>query len=277
MPSRLISIGAVMLSAGAIAACGSSSSSTSTATKSSTTATSSASTLKTVPVHGKTVTNRIVGVTGRQVNVTGVKHFKAIPRHNQHAHINGLNGLSVPQKLGALLNSVASLWQLEFKRANAQLPAASAYIVADTPVTCGSTQVTANSAPEYCPSSQTILFPLGTVTANIAPLGDAALLLLISDLYGYHVENAIGAFNHGYSGAQLEEMDSCFSGIYFYYAESNGYLQPTDEEGVNKLLALEAPAAGTGTSAGSVTAQDLAAAFNKGILSNLKPGVCIPS
>ena len=148
-------------------------------------------------------------------------------------------------------------------------------LIADSPTTCGSNQITASSAPEYCTSNATIDLPLGTITSNIAPLGDAALLLLVSDLYGYHVENAIGAFSKNYSSAQLEKMDSCFSGVYFYYAESEGYLQPTDEQGVDNLLAAEAPAAGS-ASAGSVTAAQLATAFNTGILSNLNPKVCLP-
>jgi predicted metalloprotease len=290
MPTKLISTVAALLAAGVLTACGSSASSTTSTSRTSasaaaTSTTSVAASTTTVAdkalkppatVHGRTVTDHVTGVSGKKATVGTIKRFRHVRRKSQRAHINGLSGLSLTQKLGVLLNSVASLWQAEFQHSGSQLPPASAVLVSDAPTTCGSTQITSGSAPEYCPANATIDLPLGTITSNIEPLGDAALLLLLSDLYGYHVENAIGAFTHGYSGAQLEKMDSCFSGVYFYYAESEGYLQPTDEQGVNNLLALEAPAAGTSASAGSVTASQLATAFNQGILSNLNPKVCVP-
>ncbi|MGI9184752.1 MAG: neutral zinc metallopeptidase [Solirubrobacteraceae bacterium] len=288
MATKLISLLAAVLAAGALAACGSSSSSSSSSSAGSsssgpsssattTTARASPAKLRSVPVHGPTVTRHLGGTSGQRVTIASVKHFGTSIHKGQHAHINGFAGLSLTQKLSASLGSVSSLWQIVFSHSHAQLPAASAVLVADTPTTCGSTQVTSASAPEYCPSTDTIMFPLGTVTANVAPLGDSALLLLVADLYGYHVENALGAFSKKYTGAQLEKMDSCFSGFYFSYAQAKGYLQPSDEQGINKLLALEAPAAGTSTSPGTVTAGDLAAAFNKGLLSNFKPSVCLPS
>jgi predicted metalloprotease len=300
MPTKLISTGAALLAAGAIAACGSSSSSSSTTTATTSVATSSAATTSNAAatastpatatgtattssaaikpaatVHGATVTDHLGGTTGTPATTAVIRQFSGFHRHNQHAHINGLSGLSLTQKMGTLLNSVAGMWKDYFSQSGSQLPAASAVLIANSPGSCGSAQITSSSAPEYCTSNATIELPLGTITSNIAPLGDSALLLLMSDLYGYHVENAIGALQKKYSNAQLEKMDSCFSGVYFYYAESQGYLQPTDETGVNNLLVAEAPA-GSSTSAGSVSAAQLAAAFNQGILSNLNPKVCLP-
>jgi predicted metalloprotease len=290
MPTKLISTGAALLAAGAIAACGSSSSSSSTATTaaatssaaatstatSTTAATTSSAAIKPAAiVHGTTVTDHLGGTTGKPATTAVIRHFSGFHRHNERAHINGLSGLSVTQKLGILLNSVAGMWKNYFSQSGSQLPAASAVLIADSPGSCGSSQITSSSAPEYCTGTATIELPLGTITSNIAPLGDSALLLLMSDLYGYHVENAIGAFQKNYSKAVLEKMDSCFSGVYFYYAESQGYLQATDETGVNNLLVAEAPA-GSSTSAGSVSAAQLATAFNLGILSNLNPKVCLP-
>jgi predicted metalloprotease len=293
MPTKLISTGAALLAAGAIAACGSSSSSSSTTTTAvaattssaaattttaattATATTSSAATKAAATVHGATVTDHLSGTTGTRPTTAVIHQFSGFHRHNQHAHINGLSGLSLTQKMNILLSSVAGMWKDYFSQSGSQLPAASAVLIADSPGSCGSAQITSSSAPEYCTSTATIELPLGTITSNIAPLGDSALLLLMSDLYGYHVENAVGAFQKGYSNAQLEKMDSCFSGVYFYYAESQGYLQATDETGVNNLLVAEAPA-GASTSAGSVSAAQLATAFNQGILSNLNPKVCLP-
>lgn len=280
MPSKLITSAAAMLAAGAIAACGSSSSSSSSASSSSTsTSTSSATSsaapkLKSVPVQGHTVTTRFPGITGSKLNVADVKRFRAPARHGLHAHVNGFAGLSLTQKLSASLHSAVSFWQAVFSKQGGQLPAGNAVLVAGTPAACGSSQVTASSQPSYCPPSDTLFFTLGTITANIAPLGDSALLLLTSDLYGYHIENALGALSKGYSGAQLELMDSCFSGVYF--AEIQGALAPSDEAGVNAFMAQLAPASGS-TAPGSVTASDLATAFNKGLESHFKFQTCVPS
>lgn len=283
MATKLMSTAAALLATALLTACGSSttSSSQSRSTGSDTTSRTSTatatSTTVAATVHGRTVVLHVGGVKGAQADVAVVKSFTHVHRGGAHAHINGLQGLSLTQKLATLLNGVAALWQAEFQHAGSQLPQANAVLVAGTPFTCGSTQITSSSPPEYCPANQTIALPQGFIESNVAPLGDSALLLLVSDLYGYHVENALGAFTHGYTGAQLEEMDSCFSGVYFYYAEGQGLLQPTDEEGVNKLLAVSAPAAGTTAGANAVTAAELATAFNKGILSNLNPAVCVPA
>ena len=295
MTTILTGAGAALLAALALAACGSSSSSSNssapsttgpattnpaaTATGATTTGSSATGATGLKPpaaVHGATVTRHAAGATGKRATVAIIRRYPRLHRQSQKAHINGLSGLSVTQKVGVLLNSVAGLWKAYFQQSGSQLPAASVVLIADQPTTCGSNQITSSSAPEYCSSNDTIELPLGTIESNIAPLGDSALLLLISDLYGYHVENAIGAFGKGYANVQLEQMDSCFSGAYFYYAESEGYLEPADEQGVNNLLAAEAPSS-SGSAAGAVTAAHLAQWFNKGILSNLNPKVCVPS
>lgn len=284
MHTKLISMLAAVLAAGALTACGSSQHSSSTTATPKTTSTPSTTSTPTstptttvAPAHGKTTTARLGGVDGKQAAILITKEFGKVPKNRLGAHLTGLQGLTLPQKISTLASGVNYLWTVEFRNAGAQLTPASLAQVQDAPVSCGNQQYNSTSAPEYCPSTGTIVLPMGTIQSTVAPLGDAALLLLISDLYGYHVENALGAFNHGYTPAQLEKMDSCFSGVYFLYAESENQLQPTDEESVNKLLALEAPTAGSATQPGAVTAKDLANAFNQGILSGFKFQNCIPT
>jgi hypothetical protein len=146
-------------------------------------------------------------------------------------------------------------------------------IIGQTPATCGVTSVTTNDPPRYCSQAAAIELPLGTLTTQIAPLGDAALLLVVSDLYGFHVENAVGLLS-SLSSSAAELDDSCLSGVYFLYAEVNKHLQASDEAAVNRLMALQAGPISTG-SANGVTASELAAAFNRGLMSHFRASECV--
>ena len=280
MPSKLITGAAALLLSGTIAACGSSSSSSSASSSAqASSTTSSVTTHAAAPVHGKTVTRKLGGTSGRKLAVADIKRFKVAHHSSEHAHVSGMQGLSLIQKINFGLGNVVPFWQKIFAQAGGQLPAGSAVLVQDQPVSCGSEQWTSSSGPGYCPSTDTLLFPLGTITSNIAPLGDGALLLMTTDLFGYHVENALGAFQKGYTSAQLKEMDSCFSGVFF--GSGAGALQASDEQSVNSYLALQAQAVGTSAGPGGITAQDLTEAFNKGYTSVVqgtpRPRVCLPS
>ncbi len=285
MTSKLITGAAALLAAGAIAACGSSSSSSSkppasSNTSAGTTSTTGVTTHPAATVHGTTVTRKLDGTAGHKLTVADVKHF-VVPRGGpEHAHLQGMQGLSLTAKINFGLNYTVSFWQQIFGQAGGHLSVGNAALIQDQPVTCGSQQWTSSSAPGYCQSTDTLLFPLGTITSNIAPLGDGAILLMTTDLYGYHVENALGAFQKGYTTAQLEEMDSCFSGLAF--AGGAGSLQASDEQSVNSYLALEATTTGTSAgSGGAVSADELTASFNKGFTSvvggKANPQVCVPS
>lgn len=280
MSSKLITATAAVLAAAALTACGSSSSSsssTSTSTSSSST-TSGVTTHAAAVVHGKTVTRKLAGTDGHKLTVTDVKRFVVARHGSEHAHVQGMQGLSLVQKINFGLTYVVPFWQKIFSGAGGQLPTGNAVLVQDQPVSCGSQQWTSSSPPGYCPSTDTLLFPLGTITSNVAPLGDGAVLLMTTDLYGYHIENALGAFQKNYTSAQLEEMDSCFSGVFF--GAGSGSLQAADEQSVNSYMAQQAqPSAGSGQ--GGATAADLTAAFNKGLTSVVggqpHPKVCLPS
>ena len=147
-----------------------------------------------------------------------------------------------------------------------------------TPVACGSTQLGTSDPPLYCVPTQSLDLTLGYIQGNVAPIGDAALALLVSDIYGYHVENVLGAFSQsaGLSPVQLAEMDSCFSGVYFYYLQAEHALGPGDEAAVNKLLGPDRGRLHLPGSASSVTNDQLTTAFNVGIESQGNASVCLP-
>jgi hypothetical protein len=255
-----------LLAALVLAGCGSSSSTTSTTTSSSTTSAAHAA-------------RRLPGATSGARPTLATLH--RLPRARPHvvrARFAGISGLALPAKLTTLADNVASFWALEFQGAQVQLTPASLNLVADTPVTCGSRRLSTTDAPLYCVPDQSLDLTLGFIQSNVEPIGDAALALLVSDIYGYHVENVLGAFNPsaGLGAAQLAQMDSCFSGAYFYYLQAKRVLGPGDEAAVNKLLAKLAPVAGSPGASAGASLDQLTTAFNQGIESQGNAGVCLP-
>jgi hypothetical protein len=274
MPTKLITCATTLLVAGSIAACGSSTSSTSQTTTSTTTTTAAPA------QSGTTHKRKLSGTTGRKLTVAAIAHFALPKRRSQHAHLSGLpSNLTFEQKLNVFLNNIVPFWQQVFTTAGGKLPPATAVLIQDQSASCGSTQLTSSSAPAYCPMSDTLFFPSGSISANLVPLGDAALLLMTSDLYSYHVENALGAFSKSYSAVQLKEMDSCLSGVFF--SRVAGALGAQDESSVNAYLAQQAQTVGTSAGTGGVSADDLSTAFNKGFTATVggmpHPQACTPS
>ncbi len=160
--------------------------------------------------------------------------------------------------------NVSSVWT------RGGVSAATVNVIDGTPLTCqtdqGPQQVSATDAPLYCQSAQVIDLPAGYFQNGLQPLGDAAMLLAVSDAYGYHVLDFVGDLQPGagLSPAQIAERDSCLSGIYFGVLSNQQVLKAADIDSVNKeMVAVTAP--GTQAAANAVTAQDLTDAFNKGI------------
>ncbi len=255
-----------------LAACGSSSSSSTTAHSSSTTASTPASTTATTSTTASApnATHAIPGVPGQHpASFSALAH--ATVHKARKAHLTGLDGLSVEQKLVALSTGVASFWAPIFTSAQATLPPANIVVVDQTPATCGNTQVTSSSAPLYCTDGH-IYLTLGFVTNNLEPIGDAAVALEVADMYGYHVLNAAGAFKSSanITAAALQEDDSCLSGLYFQTIEQQ--LEGSDVTAVNKFFTASAAPAGSGSGA---SAAQLTSAFNIGVDGPLDTSRCL--
>ncbi len=260
---------AALLAAAALGGCGSSSSSSSTTSSTTTTA-------RTTPASGA---HKLAGsATGAKAGLSSLDRLPRGRRQVVQAHFTGLSGLALPDKLSTLAGNVASFWAMEFRGSQLQLPPATLNVIDATPVACGATQLTTTDPPLYCVPTQSLDLTVGYIQNNVAPIGDAALALLVSDIYGYHVENVLGAFSQSarLSPVQLAEMDSCFSGTYFYYLQAVHALGPGDEAAVNKLLTQIAPVSSSQGSAASVTSDQLTTAFNVGIESQGNASVCLP-
>lgn len=265
------SIGAALVAA-LVAACGSSSH----------TATTRSSSTSTAP--GRTIRAALRGTTGKRETLAMLKHAQ-LPPHRPHAHLIGFPG-SLPHKLQAMVDDLQGFWQYVFQASGAQLTPATDELIAGQPGTCGAGQITGGAPPAYCQASATVELPLGYFASKVAPLGDAAVLLLVADTYNFHVEDALQAFSAGLSDAQLKEMSACLSGIYFDQELGTGtppknptqpYLEPQDLAAVNAELAREASPSGTSSGPGSVTAQDLTSAFNHGVSSYVRYRSCLPT
>ncbi len=188
------------------------------------------------------------------------------------AHFSGLENLTVAEKLAKVAAHAAGLWAAVFQNASLYLPQANVTIVDQDPVICDGQTVTSADPPRYCLSNATIVLPLGFMTSQVAPLGDAALALVVADQYSYHVEAALHLLGSGsqLSPPQSEKADACLSGIYFTEILAEGRLQGSDEAAVNRILAAKADPAG------GVSAGDLTAAFNRGLTAHYRLSACIP-
>jgi hypothetical protein len=252
----------VILTGVALAACGSSSHGTSTTTTSAS---------ATRPA-GKTISVALASnSSGRKGTPAMLDRLRLTPHRGVSAHLSGFSGTTLPQQLESYAQAVSSFWTqaLSGSQPPIQLPAATLNIIDQTPVTCGSQQITTTDPFGYCPATQSIELPLQYITAQIEPIGAAAVLLVVSDMYGYHVMNAAGVLGK-FSAAQAELADACLSGQFFFYGiagNSNLHVDPGDEQAVTTLLTKMAPAGGA-TAPGAVTSQQLIDAFNKGAVPN---------
>jgi hypothetical protein len=259
MGRRNQGLAAACLAAAVLAGCGSSSSSTSSAIPLSSSA-------QTTPATTQTATT-----AAAQRKLAALSRI-VVHRHPQlRPRFTGLQSLTLTQKIEALANNVGSFWAAELQAGQVPFTPATINVVDQTAARCNANQITTTDPPEYCSGDGSIDFPLAYMQNNVAPIGDAAVALVVSDLYGYHVENALGAFGAGLSAAELQQLDSCLSGVYFYSIQGN--LTAGDQAAVNTILAKKAAPTGT---PGGLTATDLTSAFNQGILSQGRAQVCLP-
>jgi hypothetical protein len=217
---------------------------------------------------GASIQGRLPGVAGHKGTPASLRRFTRRPPLSPGAQISGVQNMTLPQEQGAMLQNIAQFWQAWFSNEGQQLPAGGYSLVTGTSA-CATAQISASSAPLYCPSNGIIYLPQTTITRAIKPLGDSALLYVLAYLYAEHVGAAIGVTPAKYGVTKIPQIYSCFAGVYFQQAEGEGFLQPADEAGVNKVLAAIAPAGS------KVTSSQLTEAFNRGILSNFHPTVCL--
>ncbi len=268
------------LGALALAGCGSSSSSSSAASSTSTPAQSSTAASTTTPA---TTSAHIIKLTvpgsptGSKADLHVLVKLPRSPRQVQKGRISFLSGLSLDSQLQYLANQANGFWSSEFQQAGDSLaPGTIDIILPGGSIACGSSVVTTSSGPEWCSGTDSVYLPYDYIKSNVAPKGNAATALVVFDMYGYHVEKALGAFaaSPALSGVQLEELDSCLSGVWFGGLGPN-YAQATDEQAVNRQLATDAAISQQFGANAAVSTTQLTTAFDDGAISQGNPAVCV--
>lgn len=274
MRTTLTYICTAAAAAALLAGCGSSSKKSTSSTSASSSSTPATSATTSTTSSGTNKTQKLRGSTG--THKATLAEFAHVTIHKApRAHFSGLDGLTLEQKLQTFGSSAANFWSPLFTGQNAKLGPATINIIDQTPASCGGKPVGTNDPPVYCEDGN-IDLTLGFIQSNIAPIGDAAVALNVSDLYGYHVINALGGLNNpNFPAADVQKLDSCLSGLYFWSIQQ--HLDGNDAAAVNKYISEIAPPGAAGSSGTTATVGDLTKAFNVGIMANGKLSACLPS
>jgi hypothetical protein len=158
------------------------------------------------------------------------------------------SGVPLPQFLDTVSNDLATYWQKVFNAGKLQFPKTTqAIVTASAESACGPIDG-AENPPVYCPADQTIYLPVGYFQTKVLPIGDAAAVTLIGLMWGYRVQDAVGAFKAVQSG-QRTGLDVnlgaiCFAGSYMSTVAERNLLEAGD---VDEILKTAAATADQGT------------------------------
>jgi predicted metalloprotease len=199
---------------------------------------------KTTVVPARTSVPRYAGDPSakRTANLSSIAAFKQQPRTSTVAP--KVRGSDVPmaQFLDTVSNDVATYWQKVFNNSKFQFPKTTQAIVngsASSP--CG-TISGADGPPQYCVSDQTLYLPVGYFQNKVAPIGDAATVTLVGLLWGYRVQDALGAFRAVKSGQrrglEVNLGAICFAGSYMATVANRNLLEAGDVQEILKTAAV---------------------------------------
>lgn len=174
----------------------------------------------------------------------------------------GIQQSSAPQKpplqlndqnkqfVAAILGSTESVWNKQLSQ-QYQPPTLVLYNNI-TRTGCGTGS--AQSGPFYCPADQKIYLDLGFINElkQLGASGDFAFAYVIAHEVGHHVQNLLGTsgkvaqlqqrsdkITANKLSVQLELQADCYAGIWGYYVNQQGMLDPGDiEEGINAASAV---------------------------------------
>ncbi|HVE67169.1 MAG TPA: neutral zinc metallopeptidase [Solirubrobacteraceae bacterium] len=184
----------------------------------------------------------------RTPNLASVGQLRQLPRSTSVApKVRGSN-VPLPQFLDTVSNDVATYWQKVFNNSKISFPETrQAIVTSSTDGGCG-TVTSAEGPPVYCQSDRTIYLPVGYFETKVAPIGDAAAVTLVGLLWGYRVQDAVGAFKAVQSG-QRTGLDVnlgaiCMAGSYMATVANRNLLEQGD---VDEILKTAAATADQGT------------------------------
>ncbi|MDX6698699.1 MAG: uncharacterized protein QOE65_2096 [Solirubrobacteraceae bacterium] len=154
----------------------------------------------------------------------------------------------LPQFLDTISNDVATYWQKVFNNSKLEFPKTTQVIVTDSANGGCGTITSADGPPNYCPADQTVYLPVGYFQDKVMPIGDAAVVTLVALVWGYRVQEAVGAFKAVESGQKtgldLNLGAMCFAGSYMSTVAARSLLESGD---VDEILKTAAATADQGT------------------------------
>jgi predicted metalloprotease len=184
----------------------------------------------------------------RRARVSSVATFrqpKAASR--QRANVRGSNQ-PLPQFLATISNDVATYWQKVFNNSKLEFPKTTQVVITDSAQGGCGTITSAEGPPNYCPADQTVYLPVGYFQTKVMPIGDAAAVTLTALVWGYRVQDAVGAFKAVQSGQKtgldLNLGAMCMAGSYMATVANRNLLEQGD---VDEILKTAAATADQGT------------------------------
>jgi predicted metalloprotease len=199
---------------------------------------------KTAVVPAKTSVPRYAGDPSakRTANLSSVASFRQQPRTSTVAP--KVRGSDVPmaQFLDTVSNDVATYWQKVFNNSKYRFPKTTQSIVNGSAASPCGTISGAGGPPRYCPSDQTLYLPVGYFQTKVAPIGDAATVTLVGLLWGYRVQDALGAFKAVQAGTrrglEVNLGAICFAGSYMATVANRNLLEAGDVQEILKTAAV---------------------------------------
>jgi predicted metalloprotease len=184
----------------------------------------------------------------KPATLASVAEFKQLPKQETGNVAPKVRGSDVPieQFLDTVSNDVASYWQAVFNRSGYKFPTTTSSLVTGQVSTpCGPLDGAAGP-PKYCPNDSTIYLPTQYFQEKITPIGDAAIPTDIALLWGYRVQDALGAFKQVTAGRlkplELNLSAICMAGSYMATVAKRQLLEQGDADEVLNLARATADA-----------------------------------
>jgi predicted metalloprotease len=154
----------------------------------------------------------------------------------------------LPQFLATISNDAATYWQKVFNNSKLAFPKTTQVVVTDSAQGACGTITSAEGPPNYCPADQTVYLPVGYFQNKVLPIGDAAAVTLTALVWGYRVQDAVGAFKAVQAGSKtgldLNLGAMCMAGAYMATVANRNLLEEGD---VDEILKTAAATADQGT------------------------------
>jgi predicted metalloprotease len=200
----------------------------------------------------------------KQPTLASLGELKQLPLPDPNAAVPNVKGSDAPleQFLDTVGNDAATYWQRVFNNSGFKLDGNRQSIVTDSVQgACGA--VSADEPPSYCEKDSTVYLPVAFFRDKVVPIGDAAAVTMVGIIYGFRVEDVVGAFQQQRAG-KLKQVDVnlqaiCMAGAWEATVAKRNLFEEGDIDEVIALAKATADAPGTSQESAGTGAQRLSA------------------